>query len=152
MIFDVSSLERTTRLGERLGAALAPGDFVGLSGDLGSGKTALVRAIAAGAGVASGTVTSPTFSLINTYPAPRFPIHHADLYRLSSRDELYATGYFDLLDGEGALLVEWVERIPGAAPRSWLEGRFDLGEEGRSLTLAAHGARAEALLELLLDS
>ena len=60
-------------------------------------------------------MTSPTFAIVQTYRG-RLPVHHADLYRLGDVDELYATGFMDLLGGEGALLVEWADRIPGWLP------------------------------------
>ena len=142
----LADLADTDALGRRLGQALQSGDFVGLSGDLGAGKTTLVRSIAAGAGVSSDDVSSPTFALIHTYAGTRLPVHHADLYRLSSRDELFATGYFDLLDAEGALLVEWIDRIPAAAPRDWLHLRLSMGEgDQRTIDALAHGPRGEAL-------
>lgn len=146
----LSDLAATQAVGEWLGRALRPGDLIGLSGDLGAGKTTLARAIAAGAGVAPEDVSSPTFALINTYSGGRLPIHHVDLYRLSSRDELYATGYFDLLEGDGAMLVEWVDRVAGAVPREWLELSLTiaLGDE-RVLEARAHGPRGEALLSAL---
>jgi tRNA threonylcarbamoyladenosine biosynthesis protein TsaE len=137
-------------LGVRLGGVLQPGDFIGLSGALGAGKTTLVRAIAAGAGVAPEVVTSPTFALIQSYPGGRLPIHHADLYRLSSRDELFATGYFDLLEGEGALLVEWIAHVAGAAPKDWLELTLTIADgEHRAVEAKAHGPRGADLMAAL---
>ncbi len=145
----LADLDATGRLGARLGRALRPGDFIGLTGDLGAGKTALARAIAAGAGVAPDEVSSPTFALINAYRGT-LPLFHADLYRLSSRDELFATGYFDLLEGDGALVVEWVEHVPGAAPKDWLELLLRVAEgDARELEALAHGLRGEALRALV---
>jgi tRNA threonylcarbamoyladenosine biosynthesis protein TsaE len=136
----------TEVFGNALGRFLRPGDFVGLLGELGSGKTALVRAIARGAGVAEGQVSSPTFAILNRYQGRALTLHHADLYRLATRDELYATGYFELL-GDGAMLVEWIDRIPDAAPADWLELTLSIeGESRRRLTARAHGARSEKLL------
>jgi tRNA threonylcarbamoyladenosine biosynthesis protein TsaE len=88
---------------------------VGLVGDLGAGKTQLSRGACQGAGVDPGDVSSPTFAIVQTYRG-RLPIHHADLYRLGDVDELYATGFMDLLGGEGALLVEWADRLSGWLP------------------------------------
>jgi len=146
---ELENLAASQALGERLGRALRPGDFVGLSGGLGSGKTTLVRAIAAGAGVAADEVSSPTFSLIHRYAGAAFPVHHADLYRLGSREELYATGYFDLLDGQGIVLVEWIDRIALAAPGEWLELRLMSGAnpDARNLEAIGHGSRGEELLK-----
>jgi len=109
------SAAATTRLGRRLGKLLQPGDVVALVGDLGAGKTQLTRGACQGAGVAPGVVSSPTFAIVQTYRG-RLPIHHADLYRLGDVDELYATGFMDLLGGDGALLVEWADRIAGWLP------------------------------------
>jgi tRNA threonylcarbamoyladenosine biosynthesis protein TsaE len=123
---------------------------IGLSGELGSGKTTLVRSVAVGAGVPADQVSSPTFALIHTYAGPRFPIYHADLYRVSSRDELFSTGYFDLFDGAGAVLVEWIERIAGAAPVDWLELQLSFTDaQPRMLRATAHGVRGHALLAAL---
>src|SRR5512145_3164524 len=109
------SARATHALGARLGRLLRPGDVVALVGDLGAGKTQLVRGACAGAGVAPADVSSPTFAIVQTYRG-RLPVHHADLYRLGDLDELYATGFMDLLGGEGAMLVEWADRIAGWLP------------------------------------
>lgn len=149
-LIDLPAPEATLALGERLGRLLAAGDFVGLVGDLGAGKTLFVRGVARGLGVAPGQVQSPTFTLVNSYGGGRVPLHHADLYRLANLDELYATGYFDLLEGAGAMLVEWPERIAGAMPPERLELRFERSSEtGRRLHARALGLRAETLLRAL---
>lgn len=113
------SAAETAALGARLGRALGPGDFVALVGELGAGKTQLVRGACRGARVPPGEVSSPSFAIVATYGG-RIPIHHADLYRVGDQDELYATGFFDLLGGAGALLVEWADRVPGALPEERL--------------------------------
>jgi tRNA threonylcarbamoyladenosine biosynthesis protein TsaE len=113
--FASASPEQTHALGVTLGRLLQPGDFIGLEGELGAGKTALVRGIAEGAGVAAEEVSSPTFTIVQTY-AGRLTLHHADLYRLASADELYATGFFDLLEDGGAAVVEWIDRVPVDVP------------------------------------
>jgi tRNA threonylcarbamoyladenosine biosynthesis protein TsaE len=109
------SARATHALGARLGKLLAPGDVVALVGDLGAGKTQLVRGACAGAGVRPEDVSSPSFAIVATY-AGRLPVHHADLYRIGDEDDLYGTGFGDLVGGEGALLVEWADRIPSALP------------------------------------
>jgi tRNA threonylcarbamoyladenosine biosynthesis protein TsaE len=140
------SPEETHRLGVRLGALLQPGDFVGLVGDLGAGKTHLVRGVAEGAGVSRSEVASPTFAIVYPYRG-RVPLYHADLYRLADYDELYATGFLDLVGGDGAVLVEWLDRVPEAAPREYLRITLrDTGEESRELVAEAWGSRPAALL------
>lgn len=123
------SARATHALGERLGRLLAPGDVVALEGELGAGKTQLVRGACAGASVPGDEVSSPSFAIVATYRG-RIPVHHADLYRIADEDELYGTGFGDLVGGDGALLVEWAERVPEALP-----------EERLTLRLA-HDARA----------
>jgi tRNA threonylcarbamoyladenosine biosynthesis protein TsaE len=141
------SPEETHRLGVRLGQLLQAGDFVGLVGDLGAGKTHLVRGVAEGAGVARSEVASPTFAIVYPYRG-RVPLYHADLYRLADYDELYATGFLDLLGGDGAVLVEWLDRIPEAAPREFLRLTLrDTGEESRELVAEAWGERPVELLK-----
>jgi tRNA threonylcarbamoyladenosine biosynthesis protein TsaE len=140
-----SSVEETEALGERLGAALRVGDFVGLIGGLGAGKTAFARGVSRGAKIPTeAQVSSPTFAIVNAYRGGAVPLFHADLYRVKDAEELYDMGFDDLID-EGALLVEWIDRVPSAAPVDWLEIRFTRVGVGRELELVPHGPRAEAL-------
>ena len=145
------SARATWRLGQRLGAALRDGDVVTLIGDLGAGKTQLVRGLCAGAGVDEADVTSPTFAIVQTYRG-RLPIHHADLYRLADLDELHATGLLDLPGSEGALVVEWADKVAGWAPAERLELRLEEvpGRPSvRRIALAGFGPRHAALAEAL---
>ena len=146
------SPERTHALGVALGQRLQPGDFVGLIGDLGAGKTHFARGVAAGAGVAPREVASPTFAIVYPYRG-RIPLYHADLYRLADEDELYATGFFDLIGGDGALLVEWLDNVPAAAPNERLVLRLSVVDESRRrIDAEASGARHVALLRDWLGS
>jgi tRNA threonylcarbamoyladenosine biosynthesis protein TsaE len=142
------SAEATAALGRSLGAALRPGDFVALIGDLGAGKTCFSRGVAEGAGVSPEDISSPTFAILQRY-AGRIPLFHADLYRLADPDELYATGYFDLLEAaEGAFLVEWAEQVPGAIPSGALVIRLAADpdvDSRRMIQLEPRGERAAAL-------
>jgi tRNA threonylcarbamoyladenosine biosynthesis protein TsaE len=140
------SPEETHRLGVRLGELLQPGDFIGLMGDLGAGKTQLVRGVADGAKVARSEVASPTFAIVYPYRG-RIPLYHADLYRIADYDELYATGFLDLIGGDGAVLVEWLDRVPEAAPREHLRLTLrTVGDESRELHAEAFGRRPAELL------
>jgi tRNA threonylcarbamoyladenosine biosynthesis protein TsaE len=98
----------TAELGARIAAALAPGDVVALSGELGAGKTALARAILRGLGV-TGHVPSPTFTLVQAYETPGLTLHHFDFYRIERTSELSELGLEDALEG-GAVLIEWPEK------------------------------------------
>jgi tRNA threonylcarbamoyladenosine biosynthesis protein TsaE len=144
----VTSSARATRaLGARLGRLLEPGDVVALEGDLGAGKTELVRGVCAGAAVPESQVSSPSFAIVATYGG-RLPVHHADLYRIGDEDELYATGFGDLVGGEGALLVEWADRIPSALPLEKLTVRLshvDRRPTARGVLIKGVGDRFAAL-------
>jgi tRNA threonylcarbamoyladenosine biosynthesis protein TsaE len=127
---------------------------VALVGDLGAGKTQLVRGACAGAGVDEGDVSSPTFAIVQTYRG-RLPLHHADLYRLADLDELYATGFMDLVGGDGALVVEWADRVAGWAPDELLEIRLEevAGRpNSRRIALVGTGARHAGLARSLTSA
>jgi tRNA threonylcarbamoyladenosine biosynthesis protein TsaE len=147
------SARATADLGARLGRLLAPGDVVALVGDLGAGKTQLVRGACRGARVPPGDVSSPSFAIVATYRG-RLPVHHADLYRVADEDELYATGFFDLVGGAGAVLVEWADRVPGALPAERLEIRLrhGAGVDVRHLEIEGTGARHAALARALVPA
>ena len=96
----------TEALGRALGAALRPGDVLALDGDLGAGKTVLVRGLAEGAGAAPETVRSPTFVLHHVYRGARTMLHHIDCYRLGPGADLDALD-IDTLAEQGAVAIEW---------------------------------------------
>lgn len=142
----------TRAVGVRLGRLLKPGDVVALEGDLGAGKTQLVRGACAGARVPDEEVSSPSFAIVATYRG-RIPVHHADLYRIADEDELHATGFGDLVGGDGALLVEWADRVPGALPAERLTLRLAhhaTAPDSRHLELEGVGARHAALARALV--
>ena len=139
----------TRRLGRKLGAALQPGDFVALTGDLGAGKTLLVKAAAEGAGV-SEPATSPTFALINIYRGARLALQHLDLYRLSGPAELFALGFDDLLAEPAATLCEWAEKAGKALPPDRLDITLEVtGPRLRKVSISATGDRGKRLLAAL---
>jgi tRNA threonylcarbamoyladenosine biosynthesis protein TsaE len=142
----------TRRLAACLGAALAPGDLVVLEGDLGAGKTFLVRGIARALGVpARVRVTSPTFALVHEHVA-RWPLVHADLYRLGSADELAELGLLERIGRDAVVLIEWGERF---APELGGEGLWvwlSLAPEGRRARLEARGEKGSALLAKIVET
>lgn len=145
--FTTESAEATQQLAAALGQILTAGAVVGLSGDLGAGKTCFSQGLARGLGCdPTVPVTSPTFTIINIYPGPT-PLTHIDLYRLGSEEELEMVGYRDLL-GEGVMVVEWFQRMPDAFPADHLEIQFHLNEclESRELAVRSHGPRSDTLL------
>ncbi len=106
MVFESHSEQETEALGRRLAQTLRPGDVIALDGDLGAGKTAFTRGLAAGLGY-PGRVTSPTFTIVNEYDGGRLSLFHFDLYRLTSPEELFDIGWEDYLDRGGVCCVEW---------------------------------------------
>jgi len=101
-------MEDTRRLGARLAASLRPGDVVALDGDLGAGKTALVKMVASAWGADESTVRSPTFALIHVHDLADITLVHADLYRLTAADELQSCGLLEYLaDMSGVVAIEW---------------------------------------------
>jgi tRNA threonylcarbamoyladenosine biosynthesis protein TsaE len=101
--------------GIRLGESLRPPCCIALSGELGAGKTTLVRAICKGYGVQEA-VTSPTFALIHRYNSDRSSVYHIDLYRLSGLKESLQLGLEEIIDSHALTLIEWPERAEGALP------------------------------------
>ena len=130
---DLASLEAW---GHALGAALPRPAVVTFSGDLGAGKTTLVRAMCRGLGVVDvSAVTSPTFALIQEYVAPRGPVVHVDLYRLRASTELDALGWDELVANASVMLVEWPDRAGDAIPLDAIavELRHDLERSDRRI-------------------
>ncbi len=113
----VSASEAMTHeYGERLARWLSPGDIICCFGDLGTGKTTLIKGIAHGLGLRPEEVTSPTFVVMNVYESGRLPLYHFDLYRLERPEELGDIGYEEFLYGRGVAVVEWAERLGPLMP------------------------------------
>ncbi len=111
--FTTKSPEETIALGRELASMLAPPKLVVLSGDLGAGKTTLVKGIAQAFNAASeADVTSPTFTLIHEYRGPAATVYHIDLYRIDTPRELETLALDDLMTDKGVLLIEWGEKFP----------------------------------------
>jgi tRNA threonylcarbamoyladenosine biosynthesis protein TsaE len=102
----------TLALGERIGTGVEPGDLILLSGELGAGKTVLVRGIAAGMGIDPGLVRSPTFVLHHVYRAGANVLHHLDLYRLGPKADIRLLDIEDMRQSGGVVVVEWGEHAP----------------------------------------
>jgi len=133
-IVETSSEAETSAAGERFAATLAPGAVILLTGQLGAGKTAFVRGIAAGLGAAADDVSSPTFTLIQEYRGGRSTLHHVDLYRLTGI-EIADLGLDELISGEDVVAIEWAERWP-ARPVDAIEVTIaDGGEDRRRIEI-----------------
>lgn len=133
--FKSGSVEITEGVGEVLGHELGAGCLVCLSGELGSGKTALVRGLARGLGV-EDVPGSPSFALMNEY-AGRVPLYHFDAWMRGREAALLSEGAGEYLDGPGVAVIEWAERVGELLPRPHLLVRLGhLGPEERSIELA----------------
>jgi len=110
-----NSYEETVSLGELLAKDLPEGTVIAFIGGLGMGKTAFTTGLSKGLGIEMN-VSSPTFTICNTYFGNGKTLHHFDMYRINSWDDLYSTGFFDFLDGGNYIAVEWSENIYGALP------------------------------------
>src|SRR5689334_25362538 len=138
-IFHTHSAEETTDLGRQLAAELRPGSIVLLRGDLGAGKTTLVKGIAEGfkAAEADG-VTSPTFTLIHEYRGPEVTLYHIDLYRIDTQRELDTLALDDLMEPNTILLIEWGEKFQRFAKERDVEIAIEhRGAEDRVVTVKA---------------
>ena len=143
----VNALAETERLAARLAPHAAPGDVIGLSGALGSGKTAFARAfIRARLGRNAEEVPSPTFTLVQLYEHAAGAIWHFDLYRLGEAADAYELGIEDAFSG-AISLIEWPERLGAIMPGDWLDVHLAPGdgEEKRLVTITPHGPRALVL-------
>ena len=134
--FRTGSEEAQEALGKRLSAACKAPCVIYLQGDLGVGKTTLVRGFLRGLGH-KGVVKSPTYTLIEPYPLPGCPCYHLDLYRVADPGELEYLGLRDMLGDDAVLLVEWPERGLAGLPDADLRIRITYAEEGRELSLEA---------------
>src|SRR6476646_6065274 len=108
----------TAALGEQWGREAQTGLVIGLSGDLGAGKTELVKGLARGLNITE-RVHSPTFALINIYKGGRFPLFHIDLYRLETPEQIIAAGLEEYLQPAGVTVIEWIDRwFPKGTPHA----------------------------------
>lgn len=138
---------QTIELGERIGSALRDGDVVLLSGELGAGKTRLVRGIARGLGLVDAEVSSPTFVVMHEYTDGRVTLVHVDAHRLGGDDE-GTIGWERAADGSAVVVVEWAERLGDAAPAGALRVLLEHeGETERRVTVRGPSERWGELLE-----
>lgn len=138
--------EATKELAASLASFLQPGDVIMLTGDLGAGKTQFVQGVAKAFGIAD-QVVSPTFNILLTYESDRMPLYHFDLYRLDEAVELEDVGYYDVVDGDGVVFIEWGDKFADVMPYGYLEIDITVDTDGQR-TVYAHsfGERARQLL------
>ena len=144
------SAAQTRSWGKKLGKLLEGGEIIGLSGELGSGKTCFVRGMAAGLEVGKEAwVRSPSFTLINEYHG-RLPFYHIDLYRVESRRQLEELNLTDYLFSDGVSVVEWFEHLPAGEAQEYLRIDFEHADGSkRKLKFTAHGSRYDEIIKRL---
>jgi len=146
--------DQTRRVGEAVGRAARAGDVIALVGELGAGKTQLVRGLAAGLGLDAGAVSSPTFVLMHEYEpadADGLALVHIDAYRLTGPDELATIGWGEELWEGAVVAVEWADRVAAALGDAALTITLEHTPEGRRLTFTAGTAWAKRLRRLPTD-
>ncbi len=131
-----NSSDETEQIGEKIGEKLTGTEVIALFGGLGMGKTAFTRGLCRGLGVNDG-VSSPTFALVNEYHG-KYKIYHFDMYRVTSWEDLYSTGFFDYIDN-GVLVIEWSENIEGALPENAIRINISKGDSDDERTFEIEG-------------
>ena len=144
-----NSAEQTFEIARHIGEKAKDGDLFALSGELGSGKTCFTKGLALGLGVsAEYQITSPTFTLINEYPA-RCKLYHFDVYRLNGYSEFEDLGYEEYFAGDGVVVIEWAEKIAKLIPRDGIFINFEYVDEN-SRKMIIRGLKSR-LNELVID-
>jgi len=139
MTFDLPDADSTARLGAAIARVLKPGEAVCLSGPLGAGKSTLARGLVRALTKPDEDVPSPTFTLVQFYEGPDFPVAHFDLYRLARAEEAYEIGLDEALE-DGAAVIEWPQRLEGRLPPDRLDIDIVMVGEARQAHLVSHGA------------
>jgi len=143
--YELRDESKTEVFGQALATCLTPGMVIGLQGEIGRGKTSLVRACLTALGV-EGPIKSPTFTLVESYALTKMQIHHFDLYRLHSSFELEDLGFRDYVTATTICFIEWPERAALVMPLLDLIFQFELQWPGRRLLITAQTKLGEQIL------
>jgi len=150
-VFDSESEEQTLSLGKRVGRGLGRGDVVAIKGELGAGKSVIVRGICEGLGMVQRT-RSPSFTFMNRYRGP-IDVYHIDLYRIEREGELATLGWEEMLYSDSITLIEWADKLGSFLSRASLDISIEItGEETRRISLTANVGRHERIIEDILTS
>lgn len=139
--FVTSSAAETAALAARLAQQLKGGEVLAFTGGMGMGKTAFTAGLVEGLG-GGNVVSSPTFALVNEYPG-RLTVEHFDMYRITGWDDLYSTGFFDYLDTDCVLVIEWSENVEAALPEDAIHIDIRPGETDTERVITIDGWEGE---------
>jgi tRNA threonylcarbamoyladenosine biosynthesis protein TsaE len=146
------SVNETIKIGKEIARNLKSGDIICLFGELGSGKTVLVKGIAYGLGIKRDKIISPSFVLIREHHQGKLPLYHFDLYRLKSASAIFGLGYEEYFYDEGVTVIEWADRLKYLLPKEYLKINLEvIGETKRKIEITSFGKRYKKLLKLLKD-
>lgn len=123
-IYETQSPEETFEIGRKYGENAAPGDVFCLDGDLGVGKTVFTKGFAAGVGV-KDVVSSPTFTILQSYEDGRIPLYHFDVYRIEDPSEMDEIGFDEFIYGGGVSLIEWAQLISDILPEHYTQVKIE---------------------------
>lgn len=146
--FKLADAEATLRLGEALAAGARPGQVLFISGDLGAGKTTLVRGLLRGLGH-PGRAKSPTFTLVEPYSFPSLDLYHFDFYRFKDRSEWLSSGFREHFNAQSLCVVEWPEKAGNLLGPPDMHIRLAFDGDARSAGLEARSGAGEAWLSSL---
>ncbi|MBI3222476.1 MAG: tRNA (adenosine(37)-N6)-threonylcarbamoyltransferase complex ATPase subunit type 1 TsaE [Nitrosomonadales bacterium] len=145
---ELSDESATLALAQRLAAQLKPGMVIYLHGDLGAGKTTLVRGILNALGY-GGRVKSPTYTLVEPYQAGGLDLRHFDLYRMNDEEEWEAAGFRDEFNGRNIFFIEWPEKALGLIPEADVAIDFEILPQGRRASMRSNTKLGQACLTRL---
>jgi len=149
-VFRTRGAEETKEFGRWFGAWVEVGDVLALYGELGTGKTVLVKGLSEAVGVKEN-VESPTFTIVGEYKG-RIPLYHMDLFRMSSVEEILRIGYEEYVYGDGVCVIEWAEKIEQLLPKRRLDIRlFHVAEDERRIEVIPRSMALPSLPEHLLQ-
>lgn len=126
-----NNFEETIEYAKKLGRSLKGGEIIAYFGGLGMGKTTFTSGLCEGYGI-DAEVSSPTFALVNEYGNRDKKVYHFDMYRISGFEDLCSTGFFDYLDTNAVLAIEWSENIENALPENYIRLEIERGDTDES--------------------